>query len=276
MLFSLIGLYCVQLPLIAVVHAQDLSVPSSWRKPSNLRSLSERIAISQNAINVILPQLGTGTGEFNGLGYWQSGNVWSATANHDEFANTTTFKTSVVANLRNVFSLWPDYDKFEWWAQAALYAYRVYGDTTLLANAEATWNNITPFALTAASASAGRIPGKSFTIEPRCDGSEPPLVDHIESKLKAGQLPWLAAFSGVSAILAEITKDVKYTNAAIASANWIKSLNINANNIVLDTVNGHDCTRSPSNWLFTYNSGKFIEGLSVLADVTGDSQWRTL
>ncbi|KAG6867345.1 hypothetical protein C0993_004153 [Termitomyces sp. T159_Od127] len=80
----------------------------------------------------------------------------------------------------------------------------------------------------------------------------------------------------VSAILAEITNDVQYTNAAIASANWIKSLNINADNIVLDTVNGHDCTRSASNWLFTYNSGKFIEGLSVLADVTSDSQWNTL
>ncbi|KAG6841184.1 hypothetical protein C0991_000981 [Blastosporella zonata] len=79
----------------------------------------------------------------------------------------------------------------------------------------------------------------------------------------------------VSANLADITKDSKYTNAAIASANWIKAHNLN-NGIVLDTVNGHDCSRSPSTWLFTYNTGKYIEGLSVLADVTGDSQWRTL
>jgi hypothetical protein len=75
--------------------------------------------------------------------------------------------------------------------------------------------------------------------------------------------------------LAEITKDAKYKNAAILSANWIKAHNMNGN-IVLDSVNGHDCSRSPSTWLFTYNSGKFIEGLSVLADVTGDAQWRTL
>lgn len=47
-------------------------------------------------------------------------------------------------------------------------------------------------------------------------------------------------------------------------------------NAVLDTVNAHDCSRSPANWIFTYNAGKFIEGLSVLADVTGDAQWRTL
>ncbi|KAG6867346.1 hypothetical protein C0993_004154 [Termitomyces sp. T159_Od127] len=123
------------------------------QKPSNSRPLSELITISQNAIDAILPQLGPGTGEFNGLGYWQSGNVWSATANHDKFANTVTFESSVAENLRNVFSLWPNYDKFGihrfnddalWWAQAALYAYRVYNDTTLLAHAEATWNNVSP------------------------------------------------------------------------------------------------------------------------------------
>ncbi|KNZ72534.1 Mannan endo-1,6-alpha-mannosidase DCW1 [Termitomyces sp. J132] len=290
MLFPLLRLCCVQLSLVGLVHAQDLSVPSSWRKPSNSRPLSERITISQNAIDAILPQLGSGTGEFNGLGYWQSGNAWSAAANHDEYANQTTFQSSVVANLQNAFSLWLDYDKFGseyfmkynddalWWAQASLYSYRVYGDTTLLAHAEATWDNIAPFALTAASASAGSIPGKTFTIEPTCDGItmaggvfwRPTPDDQSINSITTG------LYMTLSATLAEITKDVKYTNAAIASANWIKSLNINGNNIVLDTINGHDCTRSASDWLFTYNSGKFIEGLSVLADVTGDSQWRTL
>jgi len=80
----------------------------------------------------------------------------------------------------------------------------------------------------------------------------------------------------LSAFLNEATGDSKYTDAAILSANWIKNLNLNSDDIVLDTVNGHDCTRSSSTWLFTYNSGKYIEGLSVLAAVTGDSQWNTL
>jgi predicted alpha-1,6-mannanase (GH76 family) len=80
----------------------------------------------------------------------------------------------------------------------------------------------------------------------------------------------------LSAFLAEITGNSTYTNAAIASANWIKVHNINADNIVLDTINAHDCTTSPPTWLFTYNSGKYIEGLSILATVTGDSQWSDL
>jgi len=79
----------------------------------------------------------------------------------------------------------------------------------------------------------------------------------------------------LSAYLAEITGVSKYKNAAILSAKWIEAHNI-ANNIVLDTVNAHNCSTSPASWIFTYNSGKYIEGLGVLAKVTGDSHWKTL
>jgi predicted alpha-1,6-mannanase (GH76 family) len=82
--------------------------------------------------------------------------------------------------------------------------------------------------------------------------------------------------TSLSAFLAEIEKNSTYTNAAIASANWIKNHNLNPDYLVLDTVNAHNCTTSPSTELFTYNSGKFVEGLSVLATVTGDSQWSDL
>ena len=51
---------------------------------------------------------------------------------------------------------------------------------------------------------------------------------------------------------------------------------MNTDDIVLDTVSAADCSRSPATWIFTYNTGKFIEGLSVLESVTGDSQWNEL
>jgi predicted alpha-1,6-mannanase (GH76 family) len=89
------------------------------------------------------------------------------------------------------------------------------------------------------------------------------------------QCPLLIA-SSLSAYLAEATGNSAYTNAAIAAATWIQNLNLNSEPVVLDTVDAEDCSRSPSTWLFTYNSGKYIEGLSVLANVTGDSQWAQL
>ncbi|KAF5362450.1 hypothetical protein D9756_002730 [Leucocoprinus leucothites] len=297
--------------------AQDLGVPLSWRKFSNSRPVSERISISQNAINQILPQLNSGTGEFNGIGYWQSGNVWTTMANQDRFAGSNVNQARVVNNLNLVFNLRANYDQFGvccyyiltdvpdfdfrplnsssmmmrcgWWAQAAIAGYRAYKDNNLLSHAVATWNHVSNYVITQSQANAGRNPNKNFQLSGQCDGStmaggvfwRPTTDDQSVNSVTTGQTthldnPILRLYLTTSALLAEITGDSKYTNAAILSAQWIRNLNINSNNIVLDTVNGHDCSRSPASWLFTYNSGKFLEGLSVLADVTGDSQWRTL
>ncbi|KAJ6580792.1 endo-1,6-alpha-mannosidase [Mycena capillaripes] len=272
------------LSLVSLAAAQDLGVPLSWRKFSNSRALSERITIAQNAINQMTPQLNSATGEFNGIGYWQSGNVWSVLANQDHLAGTTTNKALVINNLNLVFSRWAHYDQFGfnddamWWAQAALYAYRAYGDTNMLSHAVDVWTHVTGYVITAAEANARKQPNKAFAIESTCGGAtmaggvfwRPTTDDQSVNSITTG------LYITVSAFLAEATKNVTYTSAAILSANWIKAHNINANNLVLDTVNAFDCSTSPATWLFTYNSGKYIEGLSVLAAVTGDAQWSTL
>ncbi|KAG7093369.1 hypothetical protein E1B28_007051 [Marasmius oreades] len=260
----------VFLSLIVSVFSQDLGVPLSWRKFSNERPLDERIRIAQNGINAIIPQLNAGTAEFNDIGFWQSGNVYSAMANQDHIAGTTVNRDRVVNGLNTAFNLNANYDKFGWWAQSAVYAYRAYRDDNLLSHAVATWNRVSAFVITAAQASAGKTSVKSFSLAGSCDGVT-----------MAGGVFWRPTtddqlYLTLSAYLAEITNDAKYKNAAILSAQWIKAHNINSNNIVLDTVNGHDCSRSPANWLFTYNSGKYIEGLSVLAAITGDAQWTSL
>jgi len=259
-------------------------VPLSWRKFNNTRPLNERVTISQDAINAITPQLNTAIGEFNGIGYWQSGNVWTAMANQDRFTGTTVNKAQVVNNLNLVFGLRQNYDQFGfnddalWWAQAAIAGYRAYKDNNLLSHAVAVWNHVSNFVVTPSQAASGQNPNKSFQLVGQCDGVtmaggvfwRPTSDDQSINSITTG------LYITTSALLAEITGDSKYTNAAIASAQWIQNHNINADHIVLDTVNGHDCSRSPSTWLFTYNSGKFIEGLSVLADVTNNSQWRSL
>ncbi|KAJ7262014.1 endo-1,6-alpha-mannosidase [Mycena rebaudengoi] len=234
----------VLLAISSAAVAQDYGVPLSWRKFGNSRPVSERIAIAQNAINQIMPQLNSATGEFNGIGYWQAGNVWSVLANQDRFAGTTVNKAAVVNNLNKVFGLRAHYDQF--------------GYSSVITQAQAT---------------AGRNPNKNFAIRSTCGAT---MAGGVFWRPTVDDPAVNSITTGVSAFLAEYTKDAKYTNAAILSANWIKAHNINANNLVLDTVNAPDCTTSPANWLFTYNSGKYIEGLNVLAAVTGDSQWTTL
>ena len=51
---------------------------------------------------------------------------------------------------------------------------------------------------------------------------------------------------------------------------------MNNDGLALDTIQANDCSRSQATELFTYNSGKLIEGLSVLFNVTGDQSWQSL
>ena len=53
-----------------------LTMSAHLQEFSNNRSVAERISISEAAIAQILPQLNAARGEFAGIGYWQSGNVW--------------------------------------------------------------------------------------------------------------------------------------------------------------------------------------------------------
>lgn len=270
----------------STVSAVDLGVPLSWRKFSNSRSLSERISISQAAINQMNSKLNTGTSEYSGIGYWQSGNVFSAMANQDYFAKTTTNKQKVLDGINKAYSLHSPYadqygynDDALWWATSAYYAYRAYGDTTMLNHAIATWQHVSTYQITAAQASSGKTSAKSFSLSGSCAGTtmaggvfwrpttDDQSVNSITTGLYLTLSAYLASASGGSAT---------YLNPAIAAATWIKNHNLNSNNIVLDTVNAHDCSKSPDSWTFTYNTGKFIEGLAVLADVSGSSQWRDL
>ncbi|KAJ7155889.1 endo-1,6-alpha-mannosidase [Mycena filopes] len=264
--------------LVASTAAQDLGVPLSWRKFSNSRALAERITIAQNAINQMTPQLNAATGEFNGIGYWQSGNVWSVLANQDHLAGTTTNKALVVKNLNLVFSRWAHYDQNQCFNDDAMFVkpslplvQKIYVPIPkVVGSSSLVWVSV----ITAAQANARKQPNKSFAIESTCNGAT--MAGGVFWRPTTTDQSINSITTGLSAFLAEYTKNATYTSSAILSANWIKAHNINANNLVLDTVNAFDCSTSAASWLFTYNSGKYIEGLSVLAAVTGDSQWSTL
>ncbi|OAX42321.1 endo-1,6-alpha-mannosidase [Rhizopogon vinicolor AM-OR11-026] len=265
--------------------AQNLSIPSTWRDPTTSLSLSERVSIAQNCIDTLTGVLNTSTGSFSGLGYWQDANVISAMANLDYFTFSRTNQQAVTDSLNATFSLYTDYDQYGcynddamWWATAAYYGYRAYGDINLLSHAIETWQHVSNYVITASDASSGKQPNKDFLIEGSCEGEtmvggvfwRPTSDDTSVNSITTG------LYVALSAYLASATGNITYNNAAILSANFIKTTNMNSGGLVLDSIDAQDCTRSPSDWLFTYNSGKYIEGLSVLASVTGNSSWTSL
>ena len=89
-------------------------------------------------------------------------------------------------------------------------------------------------------------------------------------------LPLIHILPRLSAHLAEITTNQKYRDAAILSAKFIQAQMIDDSDLVYDifTLNTTGfCARG--NQFLTSDSGSLIEGFTILADVTGDSSWRT-
>jgi predicted alpha-1,6-mannanase (GH76 family) len=137
------------------------------------------------------------------------------------------------------------------------------------------------------------VTGKSFTVPSECNGKsmaggvfwrptpDDTSVNSITTgyeALRSGLIhaltdPPRRLYLTLSAFLANTTTaNAEFEKAAIASANWVRTQNLNDEGLALDGINGHDCSR-PNEWMFTYNQGKVIEGLAVLADVTRDQQW---
>ncbi|KAL1747741.1 glycoside hydrolase family 76 protein [Schizophyllum fasciatum] len=256
------------LSLAGLSVAQDLGVPLGWRKFSNDRSVDEIRGISEAAIDAILPKLKADIGEFDGIGYWQSGNVWASMANEDYRAGTSKYRDQVVSQLKNVFGLRANYD--QWGVTPCTLFVR-----SAVCNVSCSTARFS--VVTQDAANSGSLPTKNFGFQGSCDG-----------KTMAGGVFWKTdpadnAINGItttlymtlSAFLGEATGDAKYITAAMLSANWVRDLNMK-DNLVLDTIHTTDCSRSPDNWLFTYNSGKFLEGLEVLVDLTDDEGYRSL
>ncbi|KAL1701696.1 glycoside hydrolase family 76 protein [Schizophyllum commune] len=275
------------LSLAGLSLAQDLGVPLNWRKFSNDRSDAEIIKISEAAIDAILPKLKKDTGEFDGSGYWQSGNVWcvhspispdgpASMANEDYRAGTTKYKDQVVGQLKNVWGLRDNYDQWGWWATAAVYAWRAYDDKDLLNNAIKTWEHISTYAISDDDAKAGKISTKDFTFKGTCNDKS--MAGGVFWKTEKGSDGINSITTGLymtlSAYLGEATGDDKYIKAAEKSLSWIRNINMK-DNLALDSITAKDCKHG-ADWLFTYNTGKLLEGLEILVDLTDKDDYRKL
>ncbi|KAF9011017.1 hypothetical protein BDZ89DRAFT_1143338 [Hymenopellis radicata] len=216
-------------------------------------------------------------------------------ANTDYLSGGTTNQAQVVNMLNTVFSLRANYDQWGWgnypvlldddlilifwqynddamwWAQSAVYAYRAYGDNNLLQHAIDVWNHVSNYVITQDQANSGSNPNKGFTLAGTCDGQS-----------MAGGVFWRPTSDDQS--INSVTTGLYFDTFRIPRrSHWRLQIHQRryrqcqldqepqhqCDGIVLDSVSAYDCSRSPAGWLFTYNTGKFVEGLSVLAAVTG-------
>ncbi|KAG1876389.1 hypothetical protein F4604DRAFT_1924679 [Suillus subluteus] len=81
--------------------------------------------------------------------------------------------------------------------------------------------------------------------------------------------------SSLSAYLASTTGNNAYTDAAILSANFIKTTNMSSGDLVLETIDAQDCTRSLSSWLLTTPASVSKLDFTVVAASTKVPTWES-
>ncbi|KAF5352161.1 hypothetical protein D9758_009191 [Tetrapyrgos nigripes] len=287
---------------LSFAFAQDFSIPTSWRNSSISRDYDERLSIARNAFDIMMLAIYHLNMEFDGIGLWQSGNVFGSMANFDYIADSNVYEDIVDEGLRTSFNIY----RYDVWSVSTCLLpvfFRadevtcIHASTTTTSSgglqalttptehtninhllyAIAVWLHVSDYIVAPENVRTGIHLKKEFTLAPTCDGVT--MVGGVFWTVDALQMEinsvTTSLYMTLSAFLAEATGDQQYIDAAVLSAQWILNQNINSDDILLDTVNGHDCQRGqPGDTVLTYNSGKYLEGLSVLADVTGNGFWR--
>ncbi|KAF5338860.1 hypothetical protein D9758_015565 [Tetrapyrgos nigripes] len=162
---------------------------------------------------------------------------------------------------------------------AATRAYAAYKDDDFLNFATDSWTSGYNYTLKQNEVDAKSTPVKEFGISQTCQGITMAggtfwTTDPAEPSLNG---LGTGSFFVLSAALAEATSNQTFLNAAAQSLTFIHAHLYNVEGVVQDTISaneGEQC--ATANGVFAYNSGLMIEGLAILAEVTGNASTQQL
>ncbi|KAI0029035.1 Six-hairpin glycosidase-like protein [Vararia minispora EC-137] len=271
----------------AFACAQDFSVPNNWRKSTSSLSRTERSALAEGALSTLPPLINPLNGTIGPLNFPQTAALISVFAQFDYFNGTTTYIGNATNNLQTFGRLNANfYNNATQFGIAAYYCYRAYNQSYLLDMAVDVWKASLQSMITVADAQNGTHAGRTVSFQSSC-----PAFQNTPGGTTAGGVFWLVdsptntlvngesigPFMELSAYLYEGTKNQTYLDIAQLTAEFMRNHMYNGT-IILDTFDVTVCggpdTGEPG--VFTYNEAFYIEGLAVLANVTGNSTWTSL
>ncbi|KAJ7908218.1 hypothetical protein B0H13DRAFT_2331620 [Mycena leptocephala] len=244
---------------------------SSWRRPNITISPADRISIADAAIEKAISMLGPDA-QFDGQSLGYAGQLYSQMAEFDIATNQTKYADTLKqyflqaphrqTNFSDVFVSNLDFALA--YGHAAATAYAAYKDQVFLDYAIQSWWFGQTFTLSSQQVAAGNTSVKNFTISNRPS-------DPFIAALGTGN------FFVLSALLAEMTSDSSYLQAATDSANFIKDHLMNSLFQVQDGISARGNESCATNSLAeSHNAGLAIEGLSILYSKTRDPATQTL
>ncbi|KAK7692625.1 hypothetical protein QCA50_004258 [Cerrena zonata] len=268
----LLRTYHFLLVFFCSVYAQDLSIPTTWRKPTSNLPQENRLNLTHSLIDAFTPQYNNITGKIDALTLEQNAYILSAIASFDRLSNNTdpTNQLSVIQRFRLVqyFSgnLWQEPS----WGLAAVSAYREYSDPYFLDVADTVWTVYSNFMITASDVFDGGKGhfGDGVVNIHECLGV--PVTGGVlynTSEVKEIEYGSVGALLSLSARLYEITGKAQYASVANATSEFV--LNFIGDQPNINRMDIQTCsTLATTGLLVQKGYALAIEGLSVYAAVT--------
>ncbi|KAJ7131249.1 hypothetical protein C8R44DRAFT_904276 [Mycena epipterygia] len=163
------------LTLVAIFFLPTLRVAAqaaspSWRKPNITVSTADRINLAGAALDNAIDRL-SADGQFDGEAWGITGNLFSQMAEFDIATNQTKYENMLLQYFDLVQKI-PGRVNFSdtySFGHAAARAYTAYKNPTFLGFAVESWWDGRAHTLSENDISAGKIPGKNFSIAGGCE-----------------------------------------------------------------------------------------------------------
>ncbi|PBK61067.1 hypothetical protein ARMSODRAFT_944313 [Armillaria solidipes] len=263
--------------------AQDLTPSTLWKNPNITSSKDDRIRIASAAIDKAVSMLQL-NGQFNDSTYDIPGRLYAQMAEFDRLTNGTKYKQTLKQCFVLAESISPDFlttlitDGLNY-GYAAARASTAYRDPDFIALAVTSWTTARRYTISKEQAVSGAIDIKQSKLSSSCQGTTLMGGTYFSTDPTDAYLYSMASgfFLVVSALLAEATSNKTYLDAAIESANFIQSHLLNPSNTVmafLSSDSSQSCSMDTS--AYSQNTGIFIEGLVILADITRNTSTEAL
>ncbi|KAK0468910.1 hypothetical protein IW261DRAFT_1516923 [Armillaria novae-zelandiae] len=256
--------------------AQDLTPSTSWKNPNITLSRQDRIAIASAAIDKAVSMLQP-NGQFNDSAFDIPGRLYAQMAEFDRLTNKTMYKQTLKQCFVLAESINPEFLTASNYGYAAAQAYTAYRDPDFIALAVTSWTTARQYTISKEQAASGTIPVKRSEIAPSCQGAPLTGGTYFSTDPTDAFLFSMASGFVVSALLAEATSNQTYLDAAIESVNFIQLHLLNPSDIVMAFVSSNisqHCSMDMS--VHSDNTGIFIEGLVILADITRNTSTEAL
>ncbi|KAK7688641.1 hypothetical protein QCA50_008179 [Cerrena zonata] len=272
---SSLMLYLVLSVLFALVYAQDYSIPTQWANTTSSLSRDARAQLAKRLYNTVNSSH-QNSGQILSLGLGQNANLLSATVIYDSIvpdSQTNNYNVTSDIFLQAISLLIPAQGQQPFsndpmmWGLTAVYAYRAYQQPSFLTCCKGISSieefsrfrlSVTALLLLVAYSGVMLIRLRK-QIRPEDEGSG--------GIIAGGE----GAYMALSAYLYDITDNQTFHDATVITYSFINShLFNNTGNYVTDSFDVSTCVGDDP-LVMTYNTGLYLEALSVFANKTSNS-----